>query len=361
MTIATVDPLTGKVTAIALGEATITARVSATDYYNAGTISYKVLVAQITLSRTSFTMPQWHGYNIRANVAPEAADQNVTWTSSDENVAILNNAKTQSGETNWINAQNPGTATITAKAGKLSVSITVTVKKEGYVSFDNYQIFKTPDAAQFINNFNHQGDATLTFSSSNPQVATVNATTGEVTIVGKGWTQIKATPSTLETDEYCYGGSYYSYELTVREAIVFDAGTIAASSSELCANLIDGNVNTKYRAYTWNKSGGVWYCEFHIDTENPVWINGYQLVSGDNVWNNPGLNPKNWKLKAKANQADEWTVVSEVNNYSWNGWSQEYQWFYLDTYIQCKYFRFEVSENTDGNEFELSEIMFWWY
>ena len=61
---------------------------------------------------------------------------------------------------------------------------------------------------------------TVTYTSSDPKVATVDATTGKVTLVGKGTTTIKAT---FEGND-CYKQAEDSYILTVdNDAIAYTA------------------------------------------------------------------------------------------------------------------------------------------
>ena len=66
-----------------------------------------------------------------------------------------------------------------------------------------------------INKFTTDSDGVQTYSSSDPTVATIDATTGEVTVVGPGTCTITA--ETAETATYL--ASSASYKLTVREHI----------------------------------------------------------------------------------------------------------------------------------------------
>ena len=70
---------------------------------------------------------------------------------------------------------------------------------------------------------------TITYSSSNANVATVNSTTGEVSIIAAGTTTITATLA----PSGCYTGATATYALTVTEQIcAIAAGTLTASKTD---------------------------------------------------------------------------------------------------------------------------------
>ena len=122
--VATVDS-TGKVTAVAPGEATITAKAGEQSASCAVTVNEAtptpVPVASIELNKTALTLEVGKNETLTATVKPDnAEDKTVTWTSSDETVATVENGK--------VTAVKAGTATITAKAGEQSASCAVTVK-----------------------------------------------------------------------------------------------------------------------------------------------------------------------------------------------------------------------------------------
>ena len=122
--VATVDS-TGKVTAVAPGEATITAKAGEKSASCAVTVNEAtptpVPVASIELNKTALTLEVGKNETLTATVKPDnAEDKTVTWTSSDETVATVENGK--------VTAVKAGTATITAKAGEQSASCAVTVK-----------------------------------------------------------------------------------------------------------------------------------------------------------------------------------------------------------------------------------------
>ena len=121
--VATVE--NGKVTAVKAGTATITAKAGEQSASCAVTVNEAtptpVPVASIELNKTALTLEVGKNETLTATVKPDnAEDKTVTWTSSDETVATVENGK--------VTAVKAGTATITAKAGEQSASCAVTVK-----------------------------------------------------------------------------------------------------------------------------------------------------------------------------------------------------------------------------------------
>ena len=95
---------------------------------------------------------------------------------------------------------------------------TVTPQKTaGSISYDTTSVSKTTDDTAFTNALNKTGDGTVTYASSDEAVATVNASTGEVTIVGAGTATITATVT--DSASYTYATKTASYTLTVTVAV----------------------------------------------------------------------------------------------------------------------------------------------
>jgi len=119
---------TGRVTAVAAGTATITART-----HNGQTATATVTVMQagqpqvlptgITIDRTALTLTATASHLFVPNVAPaNATNQTVTWTSSNNSVATVNSA-------GRVTAVAAGTATITARTHNgHTVTSTLTVR-----------------------------------------------------------------------------------------------------------------------------------------------------------------------------------------------------------------------------------------
>lgn len=122
--VATVDA-TGKVTAVAPGTATITAKAGEKTATCTVTVNAKTIaVTGITLSRTEVTLVEGKSLTLTATVTPtDATDKTVAWTSSNPAAATVDaNGK--------VTAVAAGKTTITAKAGDKSATCAVTVEAD---------------------------------------------------------------------------------------------------------------------------------------------------------------------------------------------------------------------------------------
>lgn len=107
-----------------------------------------------------------------------------------------------------------------AEAGPINVTIG---KAAGSISYATSSISKTFGDAPFTNALTKTGDGTVTYSSSNTSVATVNATSGEVTIVGNGSAVITATVA--DGTNYTYAAKTATYTLSVGTAVMTVSAT----------------------------------------------------------------------------------------------------------------------------------------
>ena len=128
--IATVDQ--GTIVAKKEGTVKITAKISGTNITETVTVRVtKVKVTGITLNQTSgvvYTNSNNKIVKINATISPSnAANKNVTWSSSNTNVATVNNGE--------ITGINPGTATITAltEDGGFKAHYQITVKQKAII------------------------------------------------------------------------------------------------------------------------------------------------------------------------------------------------------------------------------------
>lgn len=187
--VVTVDS-SGKVIAVKEGEATITVSVEGKKAECKVSIDY-IHVSSITMDKTDETLYIGENLSITATLNPSNVTYNtVTWVSSDENVAMVD----QNGR---VSAIGKGVATIFAKSdGKESkCAITVLVPLSG-LSFDqtSLSIFKGGTASLTL--IKTPSDATLkgepTWSSTNMNVATVSGD-GVITAINSGSATITAT------------------------------------------------------------------------------------------------------------------------------------------------------------------------
>ena len=142
--VATVDA-TGKVTAVSAGTATITVTTVDGGYKDTCQVTVTaalVPVSGVTLNKDSLALGVGDTETLTATVAPaNAANQSVTWASSDPSVATVD----QNGV---VTAVAPGTATITVttQAGNHTAACTVTVRPDIPPANPNYRI--TVEATQ---------------------------------------------------------------------------------------------------------------------------------------------------------------------------------------------------------------------
>lgn len=218
--VATVDGSTGAVTLVAAGETTITASFAGNDNYNAANDSYTLTVAKADavnsdLSFASATATATYG---DATVTSPTLDNPhqlpLTWSSSNEGVATVNTSGVVTivgaGET-VISAAFAGNDTY----GANTISYTLTVNKfQPKITFASTSVtakvgegFTPPKVTT------DPKDLEFVYTSSDENVAKVDASTGEVTIVGSGTTRITATFNA--TRNYHYASSYY--DLTVED------------------------------------------------------------------------------------------------------------------------------------------------
>ena len=167
--------------------------VITTGAYNSTEMSWVpiVQVTGVSLTPTTLTLPaNGATATLTATVEPtNATDANVTWSSSDDTIATVNNGE--------VTALKAGTATITASAGGQSATCTVTVTDPvaAYgVSLDKTTLALTVGGTQQLTATVAPDNATnkaVSWSSSNESVATVS--NGLVTAVSAGKATITVT------------------------------------------------------------------------------------------------------------------------------------------------------------------------
>ena len=172
-------------------------------------------VTGVTLDKTELELVIGATETLKATVAPDDADdKTVTWSTSDATIATVDTDGN-------VTAVAAGTAIITVTATNgteetdddQNATCTVTVnKKAGSISYEVIEVKKADGAEDFTNALTKTGDGTVTYTSSDEKVATVDAD-GKVTIVNAGTATITATVA--DSDTYTYDPRVASYKLTV--------------------------------------------------------------------------------------------------------------------------------------------------
>ncbi len=193
----------GKVTAVAEGAATITVKTADGGFTKTCTVTVTpgttqpLPVTAVTLDKEKLALEVGGEATLVATVTPDNADdKTVTWTSSDSNIASVD-------ENGKVTAVAAGTATITATAGNQTATceVTVTEKTSVTVTVTGVELDQTTLTAKEGDTLDKlvatvkPEDATnkkVTWQSSDTSVVTVDAE-GNVTIVGKGSATITVT------------------------------------------------------------------------------------------------------------------------------------------------------------------------
>ncbi|PWL59384.1 MAG: hypothetical protein DBY35_10815, partial [Bacteroidales bacterium] len=193
--IATVDN-EGNVTAILVGEATITATCGDKSATCKVTVN-PILAESIALGKTELTLTIGASEKLTATVLPEdVTDKTVTWSTSDATIATVD------AEGN-VKAISVGEATITATCGDKSATCKVTVNPilAESITLDKTELTLTIGACEKLTATvlpEDVTDKTVTWSTSDAAIATVD-TEGNVTAISVGEAVITATCGEIST------------------------------------------------------------------------------------------------------------------------------------------------------------------
>jgi uncharacterized protein YjdB len=170
-----------------------------------------------TISFATASIPKTFGDEAFTNPLTKTGDGKVGYLSSNTAVAEVD------ATTGEVTIKGSGEATIAAlvidgtnytyATPKATYTIGV-AKAAGSISYATPSISKNITDAAFTNALTQTGDGSVSYESSLTSVATVNSSTGEVTIVGTGSTVITATVA--DGTNYSYATKTASYTLTVK-------------------------------------------------------------------------------------------------------------------------------------------------
>lgn len=217
--VATVDALTGEVTAVKEGDAVI--RLTGADGITADvkvTVT-EIPIDQVILDKQNAIVEIGKTTELTASVSPDNNtddNQTITWKSSDESIATVSSIKTESGEAVTITATDKGgTVTITATAWngtETSCTITVPVHLES-VSLPQDVVINRGQTHVLAVSYNpEKHDDTIkdvSWNSKAQDVAMIDAESGMITPVKAGNAEIEVTVTvqTLGNTEEQYTAS----------------------------------------------------------------------------------------------------------------------------------------------------------
>jgi uncharacterized protein YjdB len=199
--VATIDS-TGKVTITGAGSTTIVALVPASTAYLAGSASKSFIVSKNTNTVTLATIPAKYITDTAFSVSATATNGTITYSSSNTAVATIN----ASGVVTIVGLGNTTiTASVAASANYLAGTASkplVVSKQPNVVTLAAIPAKHVTDSAFTVSASATNG--TITYSSSNTAVATINGS-GTVTLVGAGSTTITA--SVAASSNYLAGSA----------------------------------------------------------------------------------------------------------------------------------------------------------
>ena len=230
-------------------------------------LSPAVAATGVSLDKTSATLGKGATLSLTATVSPENSTDEVTWKSSNTNVATVD-------ETGKVVAVADGSATITATAGSKSATCSVSVKTPvTNITLDKEDFAITAGESVKIGAAITPEDATntkLTFSSSNTSVATVSSD-GTVKALTPGETTITVTSN----NDSAFENVSKSVKVTVNAApVAVSSVTLnktsltltAGETSELSATVNPSNATDKSISWASNDTSVVTVDETGIVT-----------------------------------------------------------------------------------------------
>ena len=261
--VATIDS-DGSITLVAAGTTSIMASSAATDTYSASSASYALTVYKagdaISWSASSCTVTYGDESTYSFPSLSNPGSQEVTYSSSNEDVATIDGDGT-------VTVVAEGEATITATAASndayeaASASYTLTVEgslqKAGLSwSADSCTATLASDGNEFPT-LSNPNNLTVTYSTSDASVATIDASSGDITLVGEGTVAIVATSEADDT--YAAGSASYTLKVVKQEvslewsassfSVVLEEGsssypTLSVSPSSLYGSVSSSSSNT---------------------------------------------------------------------------------------------------------------------
>jgi uncharacterized protein YjdB len=259
--VAAISPTSGLITVLSGGTTTISAEQAATDNYNSSTVSTTLRVlSNPTISAMSVLTKNYNDAAFTLPAPTTNSDGAISYASSNTSVATIN------ATTGLVTIVGGGNTTITASVSATSTyaagsATTSLVVLSNPMLSSITAISKTPDAAAFtLTAPTTSSDGAISYSSSNTAVATINTTSGLVTIVGNGSTTI--TISQLATSTYAAASTTTTLTVSNMQScldIKNSTGTNTNGTYTISLNVAGTVTNTQvYCLMDSAMSGGGW-------------------------------------------------------------------------------------------------------
>ncbi|MBQ7056933.1 MAG: Ig-like domain-containing protein, partial [Bacteroidaceae bacterium] len=210
--------------------------VAGTDMGSSGTSNVSMSKSGITISVPSGTLSRTDNYRVYANSSITVSSEvgNITQvvftcTSSNANLVVSDNVTKSGSVFTWTGDAESLTISNGSQTRITQIEVTYTAsgsqKTFPNLSFNPASVTMTIGETFTAPTLNNEYGVAVTYQSTNTNVATVDPTTGEVTVLAAGTTDIEVTSE--EDDDYEAG--YAAYTLTVNKidpALAFSEGSV---------------------------------------------------------------------------------------------------------------------------------------
>ena len=270
-----------------------------------------------TFKETAATPQKTAMYTVSISSSIEHGKVTADKSSAEAGATVKLTATADSGyELESYSVKDASANTITVTEGtftmpKSNVTVSATFKETaatpqksaGSISYATTSVEKKTADEAFTNPLTKAGDGTVTYASSKTDVATVNASTGEVTIVGVGTATITATVA--DSDTYTYATKTASYTLTVTQSVTIPEGFVKVLGATIKG---DETWTPSSRVFVSGRSltiPDLYVCDHEVTRgeykalmgTDPSEANAYDKdgnkLTGDDVLKNP-VNSVNW-------------------------------------------------------------------
>jgi len=327
--VATVDA-TGKVTAVAPGNATITVKTSDGNFTSTCSVRTNAApTAVLNATPVSGAAPLVVSFNAAGSTDPNADDfiLGYDWDFGDGSAHANSNAPSHTY----------------AAIGTYTATLRV---------MDNRDFYSAPVTK--VITVSGTGDLLAGYTYSCGEYATVNVTgTMDIAYGANGsYKYLYNQTANVGCDNNTFGGdpifgvakSCYTKTSTIITNTITARGQ--NTPNEGIDKLTDGNKFTK-----WLDFSATSWIQFQYSNAK-TW-NKYEITSGNDE---PGRDPKNWTIKG-SNNGTTWTTLCTETNQTWAA-RNETKAFLFSNSTPYSYYRFEISANNGAAIIQMSELTF---